>query len=134
MVRSPDGDTSFFDITTGVLHGDKLAQFICIIFINYILKKSVDNNLRDLHPRLHSCKRKSNRYPDVHITDIDYADDIAVIINSLIDANKLLNKCEDTAKDIGLHIQSDKTEYMCLNNENQINMKSLSCHYIKRVE
>ena len=24
MVRSPDGDTPFFDITTGVLHGDKL--------------------------------------------------------------------------------------------------------------
>ena len=34
--------------------------------------------------RLHSCKRKINRYPDVHITDIDYADDIAVIMNSLI--------------------------------------------------
>ena len=70
----------------------------------------------------------------VHITDIDYADDIDVIITSLIDANKLLNTFEDTAKDIGLHIQSDKTEYMCLNHENQINMKSLSGHDIKRVE
>ena len=47
MVRSPDGDTSFFDITTGVLHGYKLAPFICIICIHYILKKSVDSNL---HP------------------------------------------------------------------------------------
>ena len=45
MVRSSDGETPFFDITTGVLHGDKLAQFICIIFLDYILKKSVDSNL-----------------------------------------------------------------------------------------
>ena len=61
-----------------------------------------------------SLKIKSNRYLDVHITDIDYADDIDVMINSLIDANKLLNKFEDTAKDIVLYIKSDKTEYMCL--------------------
>ena len=45
MVRSPDGDTYFFDITTGVLHGDQLAQFICIICLHYILKKVVDSNL-----------------------------------------------------------------------------------------
>ena len=43
---------------------------------------------------------------------------LAVIINSLIYANKLLNKFEDTAKYIGVHIKSDKTEYMCLNHEN----------------
>ena len=39
MVISHDGDISFFDITTGVLHGDKLSQFICIICIHSILKK-----------------------------------------------------------------------------------------------
>ena len=89
MVRSPDGDTLFFDITTGVLHGDKLAQFICIICLHYILKKSVDSNL---HLGFTLCPRKINRYPDVHITDIDYADDISVIINSMIDANNYVLK------------------------------------------
>ena len=44
MVRSPDGDTPFFDITIGLLHGDKLAQFIYIICLN-ILNKLVDSNL-----------------------------------------------------------------------------------------
>ena len=76
MVRSPDGDTPFFDITTDVLHGDKLAQFICIICIHYILKKLVDSNL---HPGFTLAKESINRYPHVHITDIDYADDISVI-------------------------------------------------------
>ena len=50
MVRSPDGDTPFFDITTGVLNGDKLAYmklyFICIICIHNILNKPVDRNLQ----------------------------------------------------------------------------------------
>ena len=46
MVRSPDGDPPLFDTTTGVLNGDKLAPFICIIGLRFILKKSVDNNLR----------------------------------------------------------------------------------------
>ena len=56
MVRSLDGDTPFFDITTGVLHGDKLAQFICIICLHYILKKSVGSNL---HTGFTLAKEKS---------------------------------------------------------------------------
>ena len=39
MVRSPDVDTYFFDITTGVIHGDKLASFICIICRKYYILK-----------------------------------------------------------------------------------------------
>ena len=34
LVRSPDGDTSFFDITAGVLQGDTLAPFIFIICLD----------------------------------------------------------------------------------------------------
>ena len=56
MVRSPDGDTPFFDITTGVLYGDTFAQFICIICLHYILKKSVDSNL---HPGFTLAKEKA---------------------------------------------------------------------------
>ena len=44
MVRSPDGDTPFFEITTGVLQGDTLAPFLFIICLDYILKNSLDCN------------------------------------------------------------------------------------------
>ena len=44
MVRSPDGDTAFFEITTGVLQGDTLAPFLFILCLDYILKTSVDIN------------------------------------------------------------------------------------------
>ena len=40
-VRSPDGDTDFFDIIAGVLQGDTLAPFLFIIFLDYVLRTSV---------------------------------------------------------------------------------------------
>ena len=101
MVRSPDGDTPFFKITTGVLQGDTLAPFLFIICLDYVLKMSLDNN-KELGFTL--TERKSRRYPAENITDTDYADDIAVTSNTLKDANNLLLKIEIAAKDIGLNI------------------------------
>ena len=36
-VRSPDGDTEYFDIVAGVLQGDTLAPYLFIIFLDYVL-------------------------------------------------------------------------------------------------
>ena len=44
MVRSPDGDTPYFEITTGVLQGDTFAPFLFLICIDYVLIKSLDDN------------------------------------------------------------------------------------------
>ena len=44
MVISPDCDTAFFEITTGVLQVDTLAPFLFILCLDYILKTSVDIN------------------------------------------------------------------------------------------
>ena len=42
MVYSPDGNIGFFEIIAGVLRVDKLAPFIYIIDLDYILRTSVD--------------------------------------------------------------------------------------------
>ena len=44
MVRSPDGDTDFFDIVAGVLQGDTLAPYLFIICLDYVLMKALDKN------------------------------------------------------------------------------------------
>ena len=44
MVRLPDGDTTFFEITNGVLQGDTLANFLFIICLDSILKTAIDNS------------------------------------------------------------------------------------------
>ena len=41
-VRSPDGDTDYFDFVAGVLQADTLAQYPFIICLEYVLKMSID--------------------------------------------------------------------------------------------
>ena len=99
MVRSPDGDTDFFDISAGVLQGDTLAPYIFIICLDYVLRKALDKN-NELGFTL--AKRKSKRYPAMKKTNADYADDLAVLADVLKDATFLLHSIERTAKERGL--------------------------------
>ena len=41
-VCCPDGDTEYFDIVAGVLLGDKLATYLFIICLDYVLRTSID--------------------------------------------------------------------------------------------
>ena len=41
MVRLPDGDTDYFDIVTWVLLGDKLAPYLLILCLYYVLRTSI---------------------------------------------------------------------------------------------
>ena len=59
-VRSPDGDTEYFDIVAGVLQGDLLAPYLFIICQDYGLKSSIDK-IRENGFEL--TKKRSRRYP-----------------------------------------------------------------------
>ena len=111
-VRSPDGDTEYFDIVEGVLHGDTLAPYIFIICLDYVLRKSIDK-IRENGFKL--TKKRNRRYPTKTITDADYADDIAILANTPNQAETLLHSLERAAAGIGLHANAHKTEYMCYN-------------------
>ena len=54
-VRSPDGDSDYFDIIASVLQGDTLAPYLFIICLDYMLKTSID-------------KMKANRDRHQHAT------------------------------------------------------------------
>ena len=53
-------------------------------------------------------KAKSRRHPALCVTHIDYADDIALLSDSVDKAEKLLHTIEMAAKLIGLHINEKK--------------------------
>ena len=76
-VRSPDGDTEYFDIVAGVLQGDTLAPYLFIICLDYVLKASIDK-IRENGFEL--TKKRSKRYPAKTITDADYADDLTLLV------------------------------------------------------
>ena len=65
-------------------------------------------------------KKRSRRYPAKTITDADYADDIALLVNTPNQAETLLHSLERAAAAIGLHINAHKTEYMCYNQTGDI--------------
>ena len=69
-VRSPDGDTNFFDIVVGVLQEDILASYLFIIYPR-LCAATVDrfNERRWLF----FDKARSSWYPIQTITDVDYA-------------------------------------------------------------
>ena len=116
-VRSPDGDTEYFDIVAGVLQGGTLAPYLFIICLDYVLRTSIDK-IRENCFEL--TKKRSRRYPPKTITDADYADDIAILANTPNQAEILLLSLERAAADIGFHVNAHKTEYMCYNQTGNI--------------
>ena len=116
-VRSPDGDTEYFDIVAGVLQGDTLAPYLFIICLDYVLRTSIDK-IRENGFEL--TKKRSKRYPAKTITDADYADDLALLANTPNQAEILLHSLERAAAGIGLLVNAHKTEYMCYNQTGNI--------------
>ena len=113
-VRSPDGDTEYFDIVAGVLQGDTLAPYLYIICLDYVLRTSIDK-IRENGFKL--TKKRSRRYPAKTITN---ADDIALLANMPNQAKKLLHSLEWAAAGISLYVNAHKTEYMCYNQTGDI--------------
>ena len=71
-VRSPDGDTDYFDIVAGMLKRGILAPYFFVIFLDYMLRHFIDiikyNGFK-------LAKERSRRYLVQTITDADYIDD-----------------------------------------------------------
>ena len=65
-------------------------------------------------------KKRSRRYPAKTNTDADYADDIAILENAPAQAETLLHSLERDAADIGLYVNTHKTEYTCFNQTGDI--------------
>ena len=104
-VRSPDCDSYYFDIVAGVLQRDTLAPYLFIICLRTSIDIMKDNGFK-------LAKERSRRYPTQIITDVD---DIALLENTPTQAETLQHSLERAAAGIGLHINADKTEYMCFN-------------------
>ena len=118
-VRSPDGDTEYFDIVAEVLQGDTLAPYLFIICLDYVLRTSIDK-IRENSFEL--TKKRSRRYPAKTITNADYADDIAILANTPNQAETLLHSLERAAAGIGLYVNAHKMEYMCYDQTGDISL------------
>ena len=114
-VRSPDGDTDYFDIVAGVLQGDTPSPYLFIICLDYVLRTSIFK-MKEKGFKL--TKERSWKYPTKTLTDVDYANDIPLLANAPAHAETVLhNVCIDmeAAAGIGFHVNAHKKKFMCFN-------------------
>ena len=110
---TPDGETVFFNIIAGVLQGDTLAPFLFAIVLDYVMRQALDDKVEDLV--FYLDRKRSRRHHPIVITDIDFADDIALISKEIGQAQEMLTRVELEASKVGLHLNAKKTEVMKLN-------------------
>ena len=79
--------------------------------------------------------RKSSRIPPVKITDLCFADDIALLANEIEQAQELITGVENEGAKIGLSINAKKTQAITYNQEdNTVEIKAINGDIIKKVE
>ena len=83
-VLSTDEETQSF--LASILQGGTLAPFLFIIVVDYALRISVDS-ISGKGYILH--RKRSPRHSAVYLTDIDFADDIVLISQSIEHAQDL---------------------------------------------
>ena len=76
-VLTPDGETEEFLILAGVLQGDPLAPYIFAIMLDYAMRQAIDKHGDTLGFTIE--ERKSRRRAAVMVTDLKFADDIALL-------------------------------------------------------
>ena len=79
-------------------------------------------------------RRRSSRYPALHITDFNFADDIALLSDNLANAQALLSALESAVNYTGLYLNETKTECMPINISNHIDLKSLPNNILNCVD
>ena len=100
--------SEYFKINTGVLQGDTLAPFIFIVVLNFVLERSQQEDFGFTT----SINQK--------LTDLDFADDIALLDDNINTAILHFNKIKTEAERVGLQINNEKTKYITYNIENII--------------
>ena len=108
-VCSPDGDTDYFDIVAGEMQGDTLAPYLFIIYLDFELRTSLALMKEN---GFNLAKERSRRYSAQTNADADCADDIVLLVNSPAQTDSQLHCLERIACGIGLHVNSDKAEYV----------------------
>ena len=82
----------FFKIVSGVRQGCILSPFLFIIVIDYIMRRTTDK------PEYGIVWQKQNR-----LTDLDFADDIAILVEEENLCQEMTTKLEDQSAQVGLN-------------------------------
>ena len=118
-IHTVDGYSDTFDILTGVRQGYILSSFLFLIIMDFIMKKSV------------SSTQYGIGWKTVRLTDLDFADDIAMISHSSDIMQHMTDDLHHNALKVGLRISCEKTKVMSVGDtavpQIQVGQQLLEC-------
>ena len=109
LVITPDGETTYFDIVTGIVQGDTLAPFLSIVLLDYVPYFSLDNMKEK---GLQTQPKRSRTHLAQHLRDLDSADHLVLLTEAVSDAESHLQSLENAATLVGHHSYVGKIEHI----------------------
>ena len=119
---TPDGETEYFQVTTGILQGDILAPYLFAIVLDHIMRRTYNGKETELGFQLQ--RQTSRRNPAITITDLDFADDLPLLTEEIRQAQEVLRRPEDEAEKVGLYCNAKKTELQTFNHDEPVDVKT----------
>ena len=108
QVVTTHGLTDRIPVRRGVLQGDTLAPYLFVLVLDRVLRKALDGGSWGYCVR----QRSGSRSPAEYVTDLSYADDIALFSTSFEQADSMLTSVSAAAREAGLGINFAKTEVL----------------------
>ena len=130
-VITPDKETEHFEITKGVLQSDTLAPFLFVITLDYAMRQAIRGHEEEFGFEI--TMKQSRRNSATILTDLIYADDIALVSQEVEQAQLMLINIEIEVAKIGLHIHAKKIEIMSFNYNTPVNIELENCYAIVNV-
>ncbi len=112
-VKSDGAISEYFDLGVGVLQGDTLAPYLFVLVIDWIMRNAVPDASLGFCVRESVGTRSRCTSPAVFVTDLDFADDIAVLSSNVSNnMQSMILSIEQWALKVGIKINGPKTEFM----------------------
>ena len=105
-----------------MLQGDTLAPYLFVVVLDYALRIAIDGREEELG--FHLVKRQSRRIGPEVLTDLDFADDIALLSEEVQQAQELLHQVETSVAKVGLKMNAGKTKYMSYNQNQKFSINT----------
>ena len=116
-------------LVAAVLQGDTLAPYIFIIVLDYTMRQEIGNEPGIIGFKLDN--KRSRQHKPAIITDFDFTDDIALVTEEINQAEEFLQRVQNSAARIRLHLNADKTEFICFNQEQESVLNTIGNDKIK---
>ena len=79
-------------------------------------------------------RQRSRRVPAILVTDLDFADDLALISEEKEQAQDVLHRLEKEAENVGLYCNAKKTEVQAFNQTDSVKIQAKNGETLKVVD